>query len=69
MPCHPKALARYARHIRADRSSADRWLDEWIDVTTRATEWDADQWGFNPDTWMAEERVEMDRRATDQTSG
>jgi hypothetical protein len=62
MPCHPKALARLAANIARDRANADYWLDQWIDATTRATEWDADQWGFNPDRWMAEERAEMDRR-------
>jgi hypothetical protein len=64
MPCHPKALERYARMIRTNPTNADFWLDEWIDATTRATEWDADQWGFDPDRWMLAERLEMDQRAS-----
>jgi hypothetical protein len=30
-------------------------LDQWVDIRDRATEWDADQWGFAPDDW--EKRV------------
>lgn len=64
MGCHPDALARYARNIREHPASADYWLDQWLDVTTRATEWDAVQWGFDPTRWMAEERALMRKRAT-----
>lgn len=63
MGCHQKALDRYARMIQQDRAHADHWLDEWIDATTRVSEWDADQWGFDPTRWMAAERAEMDQRA------
>lgn len=63
MGCHPKALARYAQNIRQHPGSADYWLDQWIDATTRASEWDADQWGFDPVRWMAGERAELVRRA------
>ena len=61
MPCDPSALARIARNIREHPASADHWLDQWLDVTTRATDWDAAQWGF-PARWMAAERAEMERR-------
>lgn len=63
MGCHAKALERLASAIRRDRANADHYLDEWIDCTTRATEWDADHWGFAPN-WMQAERSEMDKRAT-----
>jgi hypothetical protein len=60
--CHPNTLARMMRNRREHPASADYWLDRIIDVTTRATEWDADQWGFDPTRWMAAERAEMERR-------
>lgn len=64
MPCHPKALARLAdRMAAAPREHVDHYLDQWLDYTQRATEWDADLWGFDPTRWMAAERAEMDRRA------
>lgn len=62
MPCDPSALARIARNIREHPGSADHWLDQWLDVTTRATEYDAALWGFDPTRWMAAERAEMERR-------
>lgn len=58
MGCHPRALARLARNIREHPESVDYWLDQWWDMTQRATEWDADAWGFDPQ-WMAEERARM----------
>lgn len=67
MPCHPKALARYAEAITRCPADADRWLDEWIDATTRASEWDADQWGFDPTRWMADERAQLLARADGAT--
>jgi hypothetical protein len=45
----------YARHT----GVIDRYLDELYHVTHRATEWDADRWGFS-DTWMKEERMAME---------
>lgn len=63
MGCHQKALDRYADSIRRDPANADHFLDQMIDATTLATNWDAGQWGFDPDRWMAVERCEMDRRA------
>lgn len=63
MGCHPDALERISDQIRCDPTHADHYLDQWISVTTRATEWDATFWGFDPDRWMAAERREMERRA------
>lgn len=63
MGCDPKTFARFAENIRSHPGSADYWLDQWIDATTRATDWDACQWGFDPSRWMADERAEMDRLA------
>lgn len=63
MGCHPDALIRLVKCIQASsRVAADHYLDQWIDYTTRATEWDADQWGF-PVNWMEKERLIMDARA------
>ncbi len=44
------------------RMAQDALLDIWIDSTTRATEWDADQWGFDPDTWCLNDRTKMEAR-------
>ena len=68
MGCHPKALERLDQTIARcletnSRTSVDCWLDLRIDYTERATEWDADQWGFDPTRWMAAERAEMERRS------
>lgn len=62
MGCPDKTLARMMRN-RAEHPDSDYWTDRIIDVMTRATEWDADRWGFTTDTWMAAERAEMGRRA------
>lgn len=44
-------------------AARDAALDALWDVIGRATEWDADGWGFDPIVWMATERAEMNRRA------
>ena len=62
---HAKAVARYHREIIAalgDPAALDRALDLYADSLYRATEWDADQWGFDPDRWMAAERSELAAR-------
>lgn len=59
--CHARALARMMRN-RAEHPG-DFWTDKIIDATTRATEWDADQWGLDPTRWMATERAQMDQVA------
>ncbi|MFD6415972.1 hypothetical protein [Streptomyces sp. NPDC060194] len=59
------AFRRLAAELAAATTPArrDELLDEWVDYRDRATEYDADQWGFNTDLWCAKERAEMDRRA------
>lgn len=32
----------------------DELLDMWWDARTRASEWDADQWGLQPEMWNNE---------------
>lgn len=75
MPAHPKAYERLTRtlrtlsfkrkHVRTQRdyrtimATIDQYLDEWYDISHRATEWDAYHWGFDGDTWMVEERKRM----------
>lgn len=65
MPAHPRAFWRLAEELASatDPGRRDELLDEWIDYRDRATEWDADRWGLNPDFWCLKERDEMDRRA------
>lgn len=61
---HEKARARHERQIRAARTPGERdaQLDQYADGLLRATEWDADQWGLDPDHWMEAERVELTSR-------
>ncbi|MFF4791882.1 hypothetical protein ACFY2M_19435 [Streptomyces sp. NPDC001276] len=68
MPAHPRAFQRLANQLAAttDPAKRDVLLDEWLDVRDRATEWDADQWGLNPDGWCLKERAAMDDRAAPQ---
>lgn len=63
MGCPPDVLARIAVNITQHPRSADYWLDRWLDLTTRATDWDAQAWGFDPVRWMCAERARMDIRA------
>lgn len=65
MPATPDAFEALAARLRQAKTVQDRdhWLDVWIDYQTRATEWDADQWGLDPDRWMSAERAQMDDRA------
>lgn len=37
-------------------------LDQYADGLLRATEWDAEQWGFDPQKWMIRERLTMAHR-------
>lgn len=46
----------------------DLYLDRYLDYRDRATEWDADQWGFDPDTWMWEHRQEMEGRIAKESA-
>jgi hypothetical protein len=45
---------------------ADDWLDMYNESNTHATEWDADQWGFDSDRWMERERLILQKRANGQ---
>lgn len=64
MPAHPDAFEVLTRRLRRtqDPELIDALLDIWNDYKQRATEWDADQWGFDAD-WMSELRDEINRRA------
>lgn len=61
---HEGARAQILAHLRTATTSQarDTWLDYFIDRELRATEWDAGQWGFDPDKWMAEERKSLAAR-------
>lgn len=37
-------------------------LDQYADGLLRATEWDAEQWGFSSEKWMRRERVILAHR-------
>lgn len=65
MPASQAAFEGLAARLRlaADPGSVDLLLDQWLDYRDRATEWDAAQWGFDPDRWFERERVELNRRA------
>lgn len=59
---HAKAKARYEAMLRDCLpwpDQVDIVLDRYADSLLRATEWDAGQWGFDPDRWMEAERVEL----------
>lgn len=58
---HEKARQRYFRNIAGATTpeGRDSHLDRYIDAWMRVTEWDAGQWGFDPDRWMEAERVEL----------
>ena len=68
MGCHPKARARITAAILRDPKNIDLYLDLLYDAMCRATEWDAEKWGFDPDRWMAEQRVLMERRIKDEAA-
>lgn len=64
MSAHPDAFKKLSKDISRtkDRKIHDELLDRWLDYRDRATEWDAQNWGFDPDTWMAKERAELVKR-------
>lgn len=49
------------------REEQDKLLDEWLDLTNLASEWDARQWGFNPDRWCFTYRATMESRISANT--
>ncbi|WP_282795751.1 hypothetical protein [Streptomyces sp. CC224B] len=55
MPAHPAAYGRLAAQLRLtpDPDLRDQLLDTWLDYRDLATEWDARQWGLQPDDWAA----------------
>jgi len=60
---HDRASQRYRDRIsKAAPEDVDYWLDQYADVLLRATEWDASQWGFDPDRWMEADRAELASR-------
>lgn len=62
---HEKSKRRHEAMLRAALpwpGQVDLILDRYADGLLRATEWDADQWGFDPGRWMAAERAELARR-------
>jgi hypothetical protein len=67
MPASPEAFDVLASHIKGttNRRLQDGLLDIWIDYRDRATEWDADKWGFTR-KWMRAELQEMNRRPFDE---
>ena len=64
MPMHPKARHRMITNIQvaADPKRQDFYLDQFADSLLRATEWDAEQWGFDADRWMETERIQLAER-------
>jgi len=67
MPAAPKAFERLASELTLATNPVrrDELLDEWLDYRDCATEWDAQQWGFDPDRWEERLRIQMERRARD----
>ena len=55
-----------AKETAGDRRSmlrhVDMLLDQYLDWSTRATMWDADQWGLDPDHWLKKERQQLAAR-------
>jgi hypothetical protein len=64
MGCADAARDRLRQMVRDAGSPAerDRLLDVLWDYENRATEWDAERWGFSPGRWMRRERDELSAR-------
>lgn len=68
MGCSPEVLERIDAMITASlrkpgsRDEVNLLLDRRFDAQHRATEWDAEQWGFDPHEWCARMRLEMSNR-------
>lgn len=64
MGASPEVFAALAERLTQsrDRQLLDELLDQWFDYACRVTDWDAEQWGLDPDRWMRAERAEMYRR-------
>lgn len=63
MPAHPKAYALLAERLATttDPTTRDQLLDKWLEYRQLATNWDASQWGFDPDRWQARRLTELAR--------
>jgi hypothetical protein len=60
---HESARRAMLDRIRkSPRERIDAALDDYCDCLFRATEWDAAQWGFEPDAWQAAERAQLRTR-------
>jgi hypothetical protein len=59
-----KAKARFVQLFQQAETPEirDHYLDQYADCLLRATEWDADKWGFDPDRWFEKERFELANR-------
>lgn len=68
MPAPEKFYEQLKERLRGetDRKVQDKLLDLWLATTQMATEWDAKEWGFDPDQWMREERDILARRVNEQ---
>jgi hypothetical protein len=68
MGCHPETVTQFADQLRrlinlgATPAQLDEHLDRLVDVLLRATEWDADRWGLDPDRFCIKERRIMETR-------
>ncbi|MBT0771833.1 hypothetical protein KIH74_23025 [Kineosporia sp. J2-2] len=64
MPGHGLAYERLSNGLRATTEPArrDELLDEWIDMRDLATNYDADQWGLNPDDPMWDQLDQQEAR-------
>lgn len=70
MSAHPDAFARLAERIRRteNMSVIDSLLDQWLVYKNLATDWDAQQWGFDSQRWMRKERAELAKRVVTSDS-
>ena len=68
MGCSPEVLERIDAMITASlrktgsRDEVNLLLERRFDAAHRATEWDAEQWGFDPHGWCSLMRLEMSSR-------
>lgn len=75
MGCHPETINKFAGELRrlinlgATPAQLDDHLDRLVDVLLRATEWDADQWGLDPDRFCDKERRLMEARIMAENGG
>lgn len=59
----PESYFNELREALMDANTEDEHnilLDQWFDAATRATDYDAIQWGFDPRTWGGSDRKKME---------